>query len=44
MRIVRCKKIFKLKEGILGVGEAIYKARIVAKRITHVEGVNYNET
>ena len=42
-KIVRCKWIFKLKEGIKGMEKPRYKPRLVAKGFTQREGVDFNE-
>ena len=42
-KIVGCKWIFKLKEGIEGMEKPRYKARLVAKGFTQREGVDFNE-
>ena len=42
-KIVGCKWIFKLKEGIPGVEKPRYKARLVAKGFSQTEGIDYNE-
>uniref|UniRef100_A0A251V331 Putative zinc finger, CCHC-type n=1 Tax=Helianthus annuus TaxID=4232 RepID=A0A251V331_HELAN len=42
-KIVTCKWIFKLKEGIPGVEGPRYKARLVAKGFTQRAGIDYNE-
>ncbi|GAB4859527.1 hypothetical protein Ancab_040406 [Ancistrocladus abbreviatus] len=41
--ILGCKWVLKRKSGILGVEDAKYKARLVAKRYSQVEGVDYND-
>ena len=42
-RIVDCKWIFKVKEGMTSTEPVRFKARLVAKGFTQVEGVDYNE-
>ena len=42
-RIVGCKWIFKKKEGLLSEFVPIYKARVVAKSYSQVEGINFHE-
>lgn len=42
-RIVGCKWVFRKNEGISGVEETKYKARMVANEFTQVEGVDFNE-
>ncbi|KAH9762165.1 hypothetical protein KPL70_000710 [Citrus sinensis] len=42
-KIVSCKWIFKKKEGILGVEDSRYKARLVARGFTQKEGIDFNE-
>ena len=42
-RIVGCKWIFNIKEGIPGVEKARYKARLVAKGYSQVPGVDFND-
>lgn len=42
-KVVRCKWIFKRKEGIPGVERARFKARLVARGFSQVEGVDFTE-
>jgi len=42
-RVVGSKWVFKKKEGIPGVEAPRYKARLVTKGFTQVEGNDYNE-
>ena len=42
-KIVGCKCIFKKKEGIPGVEEARYKARLIAKGFSQREGLDFNK-
>ena len=42
-KLVGCKWIFKLKEGVANVEPPRYKARLVAKGFTQREGVDYSE-
>ena len=42
-KLVCCKWIFKLKEGVAGAEPPRYKARLVAKGFTQREGVHYSE-
>lgn len=42
-KLVGCRWIFKLKPGISGVEELRYKRRVVAKRYSQKERVDYNE-
>ncbi|KAL5548863.1 hypothetical protein UlMin_004094 [Ulmus minor] len=42
-KIVGCKWIYKLKEGIYEGGKKKYKARLVAKGFTQKEGIDYND-
>ncbi|GKD25723.1 retrotransposon protein, putative, ty1-copia subclass [Tanacetum coccineum] len=41
--LVSCKWLFKIKEGIEGVQNPRYKARLVARGFTQRAGINYNE-
>ena len=40
-KAVRCKWVFKRKEGTPGVEEARYKARLVAKGYSQIPGVDF---
>ena len=42
-RVVRCKWVFKRKEGIPGVEEPRFKARLVAKGYSQIPGVDFND-
>ncbi|KAG8480197.1 hypothetical protein CXB51_024909 [Gossypium anomalum] len=42
-KTVRCKWVFKKKEGTLGVEEPKYKARLVAKGYSQVPGVDFTD-
>ena len=42
-RVIDCKWIFKVKEGLTSSEPVRFKARLVAKGFTQVEGVDYNE-
>ena len=42
-KIIGCKWVFKFKEGIPGVEEPRFKARLVAQGFSHVEGIDYTE-
>ncbi|GJS54337.1 retrotransposon protein, putative, ty1-copia subclass [Tanacetum coccineum] len=42
-KLMSCKWLFKIKEGIEGVQRPRYKARLVARRFTQRAGINYNE-
>ena len=42
-KVVSCKWIFRYKEGIKGIEEARFKARLVARGFTQKEGIYYNE-
>ncbi|KAG8481971.1 hypothetical protein CXB51_026890 [Gossypium anomalum] len=42
-KVVRCKWVFKKKEGTPGVEEPRYKARLVAKGYSQIPGVNFTD-
>ena len=42
-KVVRCKWVFKKKEGTLGVEEPRYKARLVAKGYSQIPGVDFTD-
>nr|GEU42455.1 retrovirus-related Pol polyprotein from transposon TNT 1-94 [Tanacetum cinerariifolium] len=42
-KLVTCKWLFKIKEGIKGVQKPRYKERLVARRFTQRAGIDYNE-
>ena len=42
-KLVQCKWLFKIKEGINISDPLRYKARLVAKGYTQREGIDYNE-
>ena len=42
-KVIGCRWIFKKKPGILGVELARYKARVVAKGFSQVEGICYHD-
>ena len=42
-RVIYCKWIFKVNEGVSNKNPVRFKASLVAKGFIHVEGVDYNE-
>nr|GEX22067.1 hypothetical protein [Tanacetum cinerariifolium] len=42
-KLVSCKWLFKIKEGIEGVQKLRFKARLVSRGFTQREGIDYNE-
>ena len=42
-KAIRCKWVFKKKEGTLGVENARYKARLVAKGYSHILVVDFTD-
>ena len=42
-RLIECKWLYKLKEGITNDDSVRYKARLVAKGFTRKEGIDYHE-
>jgi hypothetical protein len=42
-KFVRCKRIFKRKEGLSPKEPARFKARLVAKGFSQILGINYND-
>ena len=42
-KLVRCKWLYKLKEGIFSTDPVKFKVRLVAKGFTQREGIDYTE-
>ena len=42
-KLVSCKWIFKRKQGIPGVEQGRFEARLVVRSFTHREGIDYND-
>ena len=42
-KVIGCKWIYKIKEGLTEQDPKVYKARLVAKGFTQVEGIDYTE-
>ncbi|GKA21706.1 retrovirus-related pol polyprotein from transposon TNT 1-94 [Tanacetum coccineum] len=42
-KLISCKWLYKIKQGIEGVQKPRYKARLVARRFTRRAGIDYNE-
>lgn len=42
-KLIRCKRTFKKKDGILGVEKPMYKERIVAKGFLRNEAMDFTE-
>ena len=42
-KLVSCKWVYKMKEGIPGVEQGRFKARLVARGFTRREGIDYND-
>ena len=42
-KLVRCKWLYKIKEGMLPIDPLRFKVRLVVKGFTQKEGIDYNE-
>ena len=42
-KVINCKLVFKMKDGITSIEEARYKAWRVAKRYNQTQGIDFND-